>query len=344
MNLDLPQRRAAAASFVIVAIIAIAGLLASSAQSATGRADDRSAAPFTLAVIGDTPYGATQIANFPQDIAEINADPRVRGVVHVGDIKNGSSLCSDSYFALIRSHFDTFKDPVVYTPGDNEWTDCYRTNNGSYVPTERLDAIRNVFFDEPGTTMGQRSKVVNAQAAPFVENVRWSQSRTVFGTIHVVGSNNNLVPWFGAPTASAAQLGEVAAREAAALEWIDTVFDQADAESAAAVVLAMQADMWDPSAQAVNQISGFDTIVQRIADRASEFERPVLLLQGDSHEYVADQPLASGSPMHGVTTAAPNVWRVVVQGASSVPHEWLRVQIDPLSKAVFTWKRVPFTS
>jgi hypothetical protein len=93
-----------------------------------------------------------QIANFPNVIGQINADRDVRLVMHAGDIKSGSSLCSDSYFSLIRSDFDQFADPLVYTPGDNEWTDCHRANNGAYNPLERLTAVRTLFFrdeDDP---------------------------------------------------------------------------------------------------------------------------------------------------------------------------------------------------
>jgi hypothetical protein len=40
----------------------------------------------TLAVIGDIPYGAAQIAAFPAEIGQINADPAVRRVIHLGDV------------------------------------------------------------------------------------------------------------------------------------------------------------------------------------------------------------------------------------------------------------------
>ena len=59
-----------------------------------------------------------------------------------------------------------FADPLVYTPGDNEWTDCHRTSNGGYTPTERLDVIRTTFFPQPGLTLGKQRRPVDAQAAP----------------------------------------------------------------------------------------------------------------------------------------------------------------------------------
>src|SRR3954451_20688112 len=77
----------------------------------------------TLAVIGDVPYGAEQIAGFPTDVAEINADPSVDRVIHLGDIKDGSSRCDDTYFAARLADFQRFADSFIYTPGDNEWTD-----------------------------------------------------------------------------------------------------------------------------------------------------------------------------------------------------------------------------
>src|SRR5262245_850790 len=73
----------------------------------------------TYAVIGDFPYGPEKRAEMPALIAKINADPEVERVVHLGDIKAGSNAdCSDAYFADIRAQFDTFDDPLVYTPGD----------------------------------------------------------------------------------------------------------------------------------------------------------------------------------------------------------------------------------
>ena len=110
--------------------------------------------PLTLAVFGDTPYGAAQAEAFPQLIASINA-ANVDLAVHVGDIKNGSTRCDTSYFQKTFDDFSALTTPLVYTPGDNEWTDCHRANNGAYGPLERLDVLRSVFFGDPATTLGE---------------------------------------------------------------------------------------------------------------------------------------------------------------------------------------------
>jgi Calcineurin-like phosphoesterase len=218
-------------------------MLAPVTLAATGTPDDGSATAVTYAIIGDIPYGQPQIANFPNDIDDINGDPQVRLVVHLGDIKNGSSRCDTSYFQTILDELQGFKDPLVYTPGDNEWTDCHRANNGGYTPTERLATIRQLFFANPGQSLGGRSKALDAQAAPFVENTRWSQSRVVFGMLDVPGSNNDWAPWFNITPRSQTQVDEYVGRNAANLAWLDHVFTVAKDDDAAAVALGIQADM-----------------------------------------------------------------------------------------------------
>ena len=109
----------------------------------------------------------------------------------------------------IRADFDGFTDPFVYTPGDNEWTDCHRANNGAFRPAgpvlngdtrpARLDEVRRIFFPTPGWTLGQNPRRVGTQGGGYPENVTWTQADVQFGTIDVPGSNNDWLPWFEQP-------------------------------------------------------------------------------------------------------------------------------------------------
>jgi hypothetical protein len=287
----------------------------------TAHADDRSADRVTYAVIGDVPYGAEQEASFDTLISAINTDPKVRTVVHVGDTKSGSTQCSDERLTAVRDAFETLEDPVVYTPGDNEWTDCHRPAAGGYDPLERLAKVRELYFAEPGDTLGRRPAHVDAQAE-LVENVRWVQSRVAFATLHVVGSNNGLAPWTGNAAPTLEQAEEVAARIAATVSWVDATFDAAEGEALAGVVLIMQADTFPDMG------SGQQEVVDRIAARAAGFDGEVLIIQGDSHRYKVDQPL----PLDNVT-------RIVVHG-ETLPFEYLRLTIDLRADELFTWERV----
>src|SRR5204863_3683453 len=183
---------------------------------------------YTFAVIGDIPYGDAAIARFPANVAQINADPAVQWVDHLGDIKNGSSVCSDDYFQQIKADFDQFQDPLVYTVGDNEWTDCHRANNGGYNPLERLSKVRQVFFPRPGRTLGQHSAPVESQAGLGIpENVRWQRAGVAFAAVDIVGSNNSLAPWTGQTAPTPEQAAEVISRTSASIQDIHDAFEQA---------------------------------------------------------------------------------------------------------------------
>jgi hypothetical protein len=309
---------------VVALIAALGATLAAWAGNGTP-INAASANPLTLAVLGDVPYGDAQLAAFPEWVAAINGDPQTDLVVHLGDIKSGSTRCDDAYYDTIAGLFATFEDPLVYTPGDNEWTDCHRLNNGGYNPLERLAKLRETFFADPGTTLGGRAKQVLSQPG-YPENVLWMQSKAVFSAIHVVGSNNSLAPWTGNTAPTAAQLEEANERIDATLTWINQAFDTAEEEGAHGVVLMMQADTFELDNE---NLVGFADILELVEGRAADFDKPVLLLQGDSHSFVHDAPL----------TGAPNVTRIVVEGAATA-HEWLKLDVDPHSPELFSWERV----
>ncbi len=331
--------------------IVTGGLVATVAAASPAHADDNAERGYTFAVIGDIPYGDAQIARFPKVVDQINADPDVQFVTHLGDIKSGSSKCTDEYFSFIRSNFDRFADPLVYTPGDNEWTDCHRVNNGGYDPLERLAKIRQLFFPIAGRTLGLKTMKVTSQAKlGLPENVRFDREDVSFAAVHVVGSNNSLVNWTGQTAPTAAQLAEVATRTSGALKLIRDTFAHAREEKSKTVVLSLQADMFDgtipPALLRPQDWSGFNTIVQTIASESAAFARPVYLFNGDSHVFTVDRPLAAGSSwvaFYGVTTPAPNLTRITVDGSTGVDN-WIKVTIDEHDPAVLSWTKVPFAA
>ena len=126
-------------------------------------------------------------------------------------------------------------------------------------------------------------------------------SRAVFATIHVVGSNNDLEPWFvdtrvtpvapETPQHKALRTAEFDRRQAANLAWIDRTFAVARRERARGVVIAMQANLWLKRLDAGADVSGFDAIVRRIATRARRFRGEVLRAAG-RHAQVPRRPAA----------------------------------------------------
>lgn len=258
------------------------------------------AATFTFAAIGDVPYGPPdELATLA---ARLNRQP-LAFTLHLGDFKTGSSRCSDDVYLRVREIFGTFDKPLVYTPGDNEWTDCHRLLAGAYDPLERLQKIRSLFFAQ-AESFGKQKIAVQSQRsdlhhARHVENLRWAHGKVSFATLHLVGSNNNWQPEL--PSVS-----EFAAREEANLAWLRDTFATAKARSDIAIVLAMQADTFfgDPG-----PASGFTRWLAALADEVAHWGKPVLLLQGDTHRYRVDYPLRDAAG-----NALPNVLRVVVPG------------------------------
>ncbi|RAX16606.1 hypothetical protein DC347_12480 [Pseudarthrobacter sp. AG30] len=336
----------------LAVLATLAGAAAAPAQAADNTSDSSQA--FTFGVIGDIPYGAAEIAKFPSHIRDLNADEDLKFVAHVGDIKNGSSICSNEYFSYIRSQFDTFTHPLVYTPGDNEWVDCHRTNNGAYNPLERLDKIREVFFNEPGKTLGATMPVKSQANLGLPEDVRFTKNRVAFSVLNVQGSNNSLLPWTGlgktAPTPE--QLAEVEHRTDAVLAQIHQTFADAKRSNDRAVVLMQQADMFDPALLAdaaadPETVSGFREVVQAIVDETNRFDAPVYLVNGDSHVFAQNKPLAAGSPWLDIygAPAADNLQRITVDGANNAV-DYLRVTVsgnNAKGADVLSWEKVPYS-
>ncbi len=297
---------------------------------------------FAFALVGDMPYG-DEVIRFERLIDEINQDPRVGFVLHAGDIKGGGERCDDGLIQARFEQFQRFKRAFIYTPGDNEWTDCHRASSGSYYPLERLDFLRRTFFPDPDRSTGQRPIRVISQARmsgfePFVENVMFSRGGVVFGTLHVVGSNNDLAPWTGFdPTDSREaprpdRIAEYNFRRDAALAWLDAVFAKAKRENAKGVFVVMQANpRFDLAIDDPNR-EGFRVITARLRELALDFARPVVLAHGDFHEYLVDKPFYTDRD-----NEVANLTRIQTFGSPRV--NWIKVHVMPHSPALFVFEQ-----
>lgn len=328
---------------VAAGLLAAVGVLAACGHRPGAGGPD--AAPWpgrAFALIGDVPYRGLE-TRFEHLIADVNARPEIGFVLHTGDIKDGGERCDDDLLRRRFQLYQRFQTPFVFTPGDNEWTDCHRVSTGGYHPLERLAHLRRLFYPEVGRTTGGRAVAVRSQAhepgfETYVENTLWRFGGAVMGTVHVVGSRNGLAPWDGIDPADsitrprADRLAEVQAREAAALAWIDTVFDVAEREQAAGVLLAMQANPNFEQPPGHPERAGFEAVLARLAVRAAAFARPVVIAHGDSHYFRIDMPL-NAPAADGSRQMLENLTRVENFGAQQV--HWVEVTVDARDPNVF---------
>ena len=273
----------------------------------------------SFVVFGDQPYTDRDVATFPGLIAEVN-ETDVPFVIHVGDIKGGGDACTDSVVVGRREMYRGFDAPMAFTPGDNEWTDCHRAGGN---PLERLNFLRDAFYGPEGLPAPEGAVSQGGAGGAydaFVENLRWVHDGVVFATAHVVGSENGAEDFDGR---TADDDAEVERRSEAVAAWVDATFEEAARLGADAVVIAAHADVRFDVAARGPQAAPFRHFLGPLEAGARAFDGPVLLLQGDTHSCLFDQPRFAPD-----RDAPPNFWRLRVPGGGNQTG-WILVTLRP---------------
>lgn len=323
MNLFPRSSFLASLSLVVLTVIPVAAQPAAEAAPAPARA------PFAFAALGCVPYqraGGTPEA-FARLIVEINRHDPVFSV-HLGDIMGSDERSTDEFLRRRRDDFNTFSTALVYTPGDNEWTDTHAEKAGGYDPVERLAKVRAVFFDGKRSLGRQPIPLTTQQSDPkfskFVENARWAHAGVVFATVHVVGSHNNRQPKVRGA------VDEWRERDAADEAWVRATFAEARSSAARGVAFFFQANPFEEDKGRPGYDEGFARFLKAMEDEARAFGKPVLLVHADEHRYrlTIGMRFQAGSPL------LPNVTRLETFGGANI-HAVL-VTVDPESEQVFS--------
>lgn len=326
----------------VASVIATCGLMACAATNpSSGSAAHEK---FSFGLWGDMPYKkAGDDSKLPAVLNSIN-ESEIAFSIYDGDIKDGSSQCTDVVYTDALKMFGSMKQPVVYVPGDNEWTDCHRLNNGGMDPLERLAHIRRVMFPT-SQSLGQRQIPLEHQGQPgekFVENTRFHHGGVVFVGINMPGSNNNLVlntkECEKKSVRKAAQCdaanAEYLERDSANVSWLEASFAQAKAQNAVGLVLVVQGDPGfdlpeteDMDESAAPGVSGYRHFMSQLVQQTEQFKGQVLMVHGDTHFFKLDKPLYSPAKV------LPNFTRLETFGSPVL--NWVRVTVDPTSNEVF---------
>ena len=345
-----------AVALPLLAMIAMGSAHADDGDDREGRDGGGGGYAYGIGLWGDLPYSAVQEVGVTALIADMNAQP-LAFTVHDGDLKAGSSECTDAVYTKSLGYFNSLKAPAMFTPGDNDWTDCDRIAN--YNSLAQLDKERALFFGAP-YSLGQRKlrQEVQTEAlclsakgtfVPCVENRRWTVGRVTYATLNIQGSCNNLCDVAPDPN-------EYAARNHANIEWMKETFKQAKARNSVAVMLVSQAnpgwDLSDPTraplrdpktlvektpAGTDSSTDGFKEFLLALREEVVAFRKPVAYVHGDSHYFRIDKPFldASGRRLENFTrveTFGDNQ----TNGTNDV--QWLKVSVNAQSREVFAYQ------
>lgn len=312
---------------------------------------------FEFMVVGDTAYTEKSVPTYQALVDKINkADPDF--VLHVGDTL-GYQDCSDKTYDAIDTFFSRFEPPLIYTPGDNEWTDCQ--HEGYYDAHQRSDwkeisdyklgrlaELRKRYFSTE-ESLGQNKLKLKRQSdhgkamyEKFAENTYWIHNNILFATVHIVGTSDSFHPYMPGLT------NESVERRGANYSWIIKLIDIAEIEGVSAIVIAGHAELFGRVDRLSYDVKYSGThirggnhgpyigYVHALSVLSSQFEKPILYVHGDHHRFVVDRPMLMNRHTNDIDKYEyDNVWRLQTFGDPDAKA--VRVTVDPESPSVFSF-------
>jgi calcineurin-like phosphoesterase family protein len=312
----------------------LSAVLGSSLMANVMAADAATDDKVVFAVMGDMPYNDAEKAMFSlpdgkivKAIQELN--PPV--LIFYGDFNKGNNSCTDSSFKELKGLMaNLLPGKVIYTPGDNDWTDCDRTSmKERFDELERLAFIRNLFYSEKAAAMYKDVPNLTRQEGT-VENAAWEINGLVFGTLHLPGTNDGRMEILKTDVDHA--LNEADRRDESNDKWLDSLFEKANAEGKHGLVVTLQADIYRPEEGVADKVcdkesrqdcDGLKRIRDKIATMAKSFNKPLLLIHGDTNGYCFNRPVSE----------AQNFWHFNGPGDYKLPDA-AKVVFDPSNKEV----------
>jgi len=305
---------------------------------------------YSVALWGDMPYNALGKAQYPKLLSDIN-EANVAFSIFDGDLKaGGDGACVDSLYTTAIDGFNSLERPLIWVPGDNDWTDCWgRYGAGTFEPgaddpIERLQHERDLFASTP-FSLGQQKLRLHRQSyeggayALYSENVRFKYGPVIYVGVNVQGSNDNYpYPGVDGETRTQAQIdvqrAEETARKAAVLHWLDGGFAYAKRTHAAGVMIVWQMDPNFNNEEHLADTRSYDAsfdYIEALRKLSQAFPGQVVLVHGDSHYFKVDMPINTDAG--GVIS---NFTRVETFGSRNT--HWVKATIDTSNPRVFSFE------
>jgi chitodextrinase len=242
------------------ALLLLAGLALLLAWGTGSRASAQGQ-PITFSMIADIPYSSSAESLFLGYVDDHNLFSPSEFFVHVGDIKSGTTSCSESRYLTTSDILSQLTVPTFILPGDNEWNDCSN-------PDAAWDLWESYFTDFEQPYCG--TPPVEAQAVRH-ENFAFVSKGVLFVGLNVVGGTVH-------------DSDEWATRLQQDADWVDLQFTQKAGQTRAAVVFGH-----------AGPDSDRDIFFDQFEASSAAFGKPVLYIMGDDHSWEYDNPFSESN-------------------------------------------------
>ncbi|CBW75440.1 unnamed protein product [Mycetohabitans rhizoxinica HKI 454] len=267
--------------------------------------------------------------------------PKLQFAVWDGALRRPGEPCVDALFAARRTLLDTSAVPLVVIPGRHDWEDCDSKLAGGFDPVERLDFVRQTFFDQPYSLGSKAMHVVRQSDLPrfrqYRENLRWETGGIAFVTLNVPDGNNHY-------SSAGGRNGEFEDRAVANAFWLRHAGEYAKRRKLKAISVLIDAD---PDFERYEQRGrltwlrwgrglprdGYVEFKRTLVELSRSFSGTVVLIHGASHHTLPrvriDQPLHDDRGER-----IQNFTRVAIARAGRDP-QWLDIRAEPTHWPVF---------
>lgn len=240
-------------------------------------------------------------------------------------IKGAHEDCSDLLYNERLSLLDAARKPIILSLTGNDWISCMGNDIHESIANERLQRIRELFFNN-NTSLGATSIRVlqesnNPEFRSYAENMQWELQGILFATLNVPTPDNHFVMRGG-------HNSEFEDRQVANREWIKRLFIMAKAKKAEGIVIFTDADIFtSPSPQLFSlkeMPDGFAHIRNLVSELSEQYSGHVLL--------ISNQTSAKRNSLSHIT------WHKRL-GHINTNAVWLKVTVDSKSKVIFSIKK-----
>lgn len=317
-------------------VLAACAVIATPLCPAHSQTADEPRQALSFALMGDQPYNDFFEPATDSLIQHINNDPEISWILHVGDIKGGAEPCTDELLIKRISQLQKSEKALVYVPGDNEWTDCHRDSNGNYNSQERLQFLRQQAFSEP-QSLGKKHFPVRQQTNhPYPEHLMWLQGSTLFISLNVPGSNNDLHNPASRKTSDREAMQRLREREIAIGDWLAQAAQlfQSNKLPLTETVVTIQGNPIDGSGgeSTDDRRNGYVGFMKYLVSYINNTNRPVLLAHGDTHRFKWDKPSLA---KFGATSRTDELFYRVEGWGHPFMNAWVKIRITAGAEAPF---------